>query len=245
MHVLIRLLTFLRPYKRRVLLAWLCVCGSSAFVLVSPQLVRWAIDTGLQVRIQGVNSAAGSSVALGSTHTLVIASLAIVAAAGARGVFAYGQTYLAEWVSQRVAYDLRNAIYDHLQRLSYAYHDRAQTGQLMSRATQDVEGVRMYISMGVLRLLYLVILLLAVLGLMLAANWQLALVSWAFLPPIAWLSAANSSCSSRLMPYLAAMFSAVTPMWTCVIGQVSPSAIIESSSSSCPMRTPKRAFFRM
>jgi ATP-binding cassette subfamily B protein len=197
MHVLIRLLSFLRPYKRRVILAWLCVCGASLFVLVSPQLVAWAIDTGLKVRIEGVDGAAKTGVALGSTHTLVIAALAIVGAAAARGVFAYGQTYLAEWISQRVAYDLRNAIYDHLQRLSYAYHDRAQTGQIMSRATQDVEGVRMYISMGVLRLLYIVILLAAVLSLMLYANWRLALVSWVFLPPIAWRSVVMTT---RLRP---------------------------------------------
>jgi len=197
MHVLIRLLSFLRPYKRRVIFAWLCVCGASLFVLVSPQLVAWAIDTGLKVRIEGVDGADKTGVALGSTHTLVIAALAIVGAAAARGVFAYGQTYLAEWISQRVAYDLRNAIYDHLQRLSYAYHDRAQTGQIMSRATQDVEGVRMYISMGVLRLLYIVILLAAVLGLMLFANWRLALVSWVFLPPIAWRSVVMTT---RLRP---------------------------------------------
>jgi ABC-type multidrug transport system fused ATPase/permease subunit len=188
MHVLIRLLSFLRPYKRRVVLAWLCVCGTSVFVLVSPQLVAWAIDTGLQVRIEGVGGATGTGVALGSIHTLVIAALAIVAAAVGRGVFAYGQTYLAEWVSQRVAYDLRNAIYDHLQRLSYAYHDKAQTGQLMSRATQDVEGVRMFISLGVLRLLYIVILLIVVLGLMLYSNWRLTLVGWVFLPFVAWRS---------------------------------------------------------
>jgi ABC-type multidrug transport system fused ATPase/permease subunit len=188
MHVLIRLLSFLRPYKRRVVLAWLCVVGASVFVLVSPQLVAWAIDTGLRVRIEGVNGATRTGVALGSVHTLVIAALAIVAAAMARGVFVYGQTYLAEWVSQRVAYDLRNAIYDHLQRLSYAYHDKAQTGQLMSRATQDVEGVRMFISLGVLRLVYIVILLIVVLGLMLYANWRLTLMSWAFLPFIAWRS---------------------------------------------------------
>ena len=188
MHVLIRLLSFLRPYKRRVVYAWLCVCGASAFVLVSPQLVAWAIDKGLQVHIQGVSGGTSTGVALGSTRTLIIASLAIVGAAVGRGVFAYGQTYLAEWVSQRVAYDLRNAIYDHLQGLSYAYHDRAQTGQLMSRATQDVEGVRMFISLGVLRLLYIVILLIVVLALMLYSDWRLTLVSWAFLPFIVWRS---------------------------------------------------------
>ena len=88
-----------------------------------------------------------------------------------------------------MAYDLRNLIYDRLQRLSYAYHDRQQTGQLMSRATADVEAVRWYINMGVLRFAYIVLLLVAVLGLMLATNWKLALVSWAFLPLIAWRSA--------------------------------------------------------
>jgi len=188
MRVLIRLFSFLRHYKRRVALAWLCVCGASVFVLVSPQLVRWAIDTGLHVRIEGVNHETSTGVALGSTRTLVIAALGIVAAAAARGVFTYGQTYLAEWVSQRVAYDLRNAIYDHLQRLSYAYHDKAQTGQIMSRATQDVEAVRMYISMGVLRLAYIFLLLFVILGLMMFANWRLALVSWAFMPFVAWRS---------------------------------------------------------
>ena len=190
MPVLIRLLSFLRPYKRRVALAWFCVLGASVFVLVTPQLVGWAIDKGLDVQIAG---GSGSRVALGNTRTLVIAALAIVVAAAFRGVFAYGQTYMAEWISQRVAYDLRNAIYDRLQRLSYAYHDRAQTGQLMSRATQDVEGVRMFISLGVLRLGYIVLMLVVVLALMLYANWRLALVSWAFLPFIAWRSIAMTT----------------------------------------------------
>lgn len=189
MGVLIRLLSFLRPYKRRVLLAWACVAGASLLVLVTPQLVRWAIDSGLNVSISGVNDETSTGVALGSMRTLIIAAVGIVAAATMRGFFTYGQTYLAEWVSQRVAYDVRNAIYDRLQGLSYAYHDKAQTGQLMSRATQDVEAVRMFISLGVLRLAYIFLLMFVVLGLMLFANWRLALVSWAFLPFVAWRSA--------------------------------------------------------
>lgn len=189
MGVLIRLLSFLRPYKRRVLLAWACVAGASLLVLVTPQLVRWAIDSGLNVSISGVNDETSTGVALGSMRTLIIAAVGIVAAATMRGFFTYGQTYLAEWVSQRVAYDVRNAIYDRLQGLSYAYHDKAQTGQLMSRATQDVEAVRMFISLGVLRLAYIFLLMFVVLGLMLFANWRLALVSWVFLPFVAWRSA--------------------------------------------------------
>ncbi len=179
----LRLLAFLAPYKRRTALAALCVLASGAAVLAMPQLIRWSIDYGLGIEKQG-----DELVATGERRLLVIAALAIVGTASLRGVFAYGQTFLGEWISQRVAYDIRNQIYDRLQRLSYGYHDQQQTGQLMSRATQDVEAVRWYIAMGVLRGVYIMIVLSAVLALMLATNWKLALVFWAFLPIIAWRS---------------------------------------------------------
>ena len=175
-----RLLAFARPYWRTVLLAGTCVAGASVFVLLMPEMLRWAIDVGLAPELRN-----GALVATGEKRTLILIGLGIVGTAVGRGVFAYGQTFYAEWVSQRVAYDIRNAIYNHLQRLSFAYHDKAQTGQIMSRATQDVEGVRMFISMGVLRLLYVIILLVAVLVLMLTTNWKLALISWVFIPIMA------------------------------------------------------------
>ncbi|MCH8993488.1 MAG: ABC transporter ATP-binding protein [Chloroflexi bacterium] len=175
--ILVRLLSFVVPYWRTVLLAWLSVVGSAAFVVALPVFVEFAIDRGLDINEDGV--------AVGSRGLLVFFGLLVIGSAALRGGFAFGQTYLGEWVSQRVAYDIRNAIYNHLQRLSFAYHDKAQTGQIMSRATQDVEGVRFFISMGVLRLVYLVILLIAVLILMVTTSWQLALVSWAFLPLVA------------------------------------------------------------
>lgn len=184
MHAL-RVLRFLAPYKGQVALAALCVFVSGAAAMSMPQIVRWAIDYGL-----GIERRNGELVAAGEKHLLVIAALAVVSAAVVRGVFAYGQTFLGEWISQRVAFDIRNRIYDRLQRLSYAYHDRQQTGQLMSRATQDVEAVRWYVAMGVLRGVYIVLLLGAVLALMLVTNWRLALVSWVFLPLIAWRSTA-------------------------------------------------------
>jgi len=179
----LRLLTFLRPYKKRGALTFLAVVAASAFVLAIPQLIRWAINFGLGAKVEG-----GRLVTEGNTQTLVIASLAVVGAAALRGAFTFLQTYLGEWISQRVAYDLRNRIYDRLQRLSYAYHDRQQTGQLMSRATQDVEAVRWFIHMGVLRFGYIILLLSAILVLMAVTNWKLTLVAWAFLPFIAWRS---------------------------------------------------------
>src|SRR3990172_13182011 len=157
----IRLLAFLGPYKRRTALAFFCVIASGAAIIAMPQLIRWAIDYGLGLERQN-----DELVATGEKHLLVIAAGAIIAAAAFRGFFAYGQTYLGEGISQRVAYDIRNQIYDRLQRLSYAYHDQQQTGQLMSRATQDVEAGRVFVAMGGLRGFYVIALLAAVPALM-------------------------------------------------------------------------------
>ena len=139
MRVLLRLLKLARPYTRQLVLAWLSLTASGGFVILTPQLVSWAIDVGLRLGRTGDQITADVNWGL-----LSIAAVLIVASALARGIFAYGQQYLGEWIGQTIAYDMRNMIYDRLQRLSYAYHDKAQTGQLMSRATVDVESIRMY-----------------------------------------------------------------------------------------------------
>jgi ABC-type multidrug transport system fused ATPase/permease subunit len=182
-NVLLRLTQFCIPYWKQVLLALVCVAASSAFVVMIPGLLGWAVNTGL-----GIHTVDGHVVVDGNRRLLVIIAIAIVGTAIGRGVFAYGQQYLAEWIAQRVAYDLRNKIYNHLQKLSFAYHDKAQTGQIMSRATQDVEGVRLFVSMGVIRLVYVAALLVATLALMVWTNWLLALITWAFIPVTAYLS---------------------------------------------------------
>ena len=147
-------------------------------MLVTPPLLQWAIDFGI-----------GEEPFTGDVNytLLIIAGAAILGAAVFRGLFTFGQQYLGEWLAYRVAYDLRNAIYDRLQRLSYAFHDRNQTGQLMSRATQDVEAVQRFIMMG-LRLFYIVLLMGGMLVLMLVTSWKLALVAWPFLALMAYLS---------------------------------------------------------
>src|SRR5215470_13523202 len=65
-----------------------------------------------------------------------------------RGIVAYGQSYLSAHLAQHLAYRLRHLLYEQIQRLSFAYHDRAQTGELMSRATADVEAVRLFFQFG-------------------------------------------------------------------------------------------------
>jgi len=175
----LRLISRAWPYKGWMALTILAVAGSTAMVVVTPKLIGWAIDTGLEI------NDATPPVALGSMRTLVIASVLLMVAAVARGAFVYAQTYVAEKVSQAVAYDFRNDIYDHLQRLSYAYHDDAQIGQIMSRATQDVEGVRFFVSMGVIRLGYILVLVAVSATLMVLTNARVAVVGLAFIPIIA------------------------------------------------------------
>ncbi|MBI4631415.1 MAG: ABC transporter ATP-binding protein [Chloroflexi bacterium] len=110
---------------------------------------------------------------------LVQAGAAIVIFAALRGVFAFLQAYWAERNSQGVAYDLRNDLFAKIQRLSFSYHDQNQTGQLMVRATDDVEKVRLFIGQGLLQLVGAIILLVGTMIILFSTNAQLA---WAAIP---------------------------------------------------------------
>ncbi len=120
----------------------------------------------------------------------MLMALGIGGAGVLRSMFSYWQSYLAEFLSQKVAYDLRNTLYNRLQRLSYAFHDRSQTGQLMSRATADVEGVRMFVGFALLRGVYFVMLMIAITVVLLSLNWKLALISLSVLPFISFRTVA-------------------------------------------------------
>ena len=194
MRWLLRLIPYLKPYKRQLTLAWICMLGAAVFVMASPLLVRYAIDFGLDPQQNADDVVTGLD---GNRQLVIYGALALIVFAIGRGAAQFGQQYLGETVGQSVAYDIRNQIYDNLQRLSYAYHDKAQTGQIMSRATQDVENIRMFINMGALRLAFIVIMLLiSVIG-MFVIHWQLALVSIISLPYLGWRSYVTSA---RLRP---------------------------------------------
>lgn len=113
---------------------------------------------------------------------LVTAGIAIVIFSALRGLFAFLQTYWAEKNSQSVAFDLRNDLYAKIQTLSFSYHDRNNTGQLMIRATDDVEKVRLFIGQGLLQLVSAVLLLSGTLIILFSTNARLALVTLWILP---------------------------------------------------------------
>ncbi|NPV66139.1 MAG: ABC transporter ATP-binding protein [Anaerolineae bacterium] len=113
---------------------------------------------------------------------LLGALAAIIAFAVARATFSFLRGYFAEKLSQYLAYDFRNELYEKIQRLSFSYHDRNQTGQLMVRATDDVERLRLFIGQGLTMLLESILLLVATLLILLTTNWQITLVVLPTLP---------------------------------------------------------------
>ncbi len=122
----------------------------------------------------------------GAIFTIV---LIIFALSAIRGLLSFFQTYLGEALSQFVSYDIRNSFYDHVQHMSFGFHDRHHTGNLMSRVITDVENIRMFINMGLIRTPYFVALFIAVAFLLLRMDWQLGLISISFMPIVALYSA--------------------------------------------------------
>jgi ATP-binding cassette subfamily B protein len=113
---------------------------------------------------------------------LIRAGIFIVVFAVLRGLFAFLQSYWAERNSQSVSFDMRNELYSKIQRLSFSYHDRNQTGQLMIRATDDVEKVRLFLGQGLVQLVSAIVLLSATLIILFTTNAKLALVTIWILP---------------------------------------------------------------
>ncbi len=161
-RTLLRLLGYLRPYGWRVALAYGSMFAVIGLNLIVPWIVRDVIDRGL---------------ARGDRPFLLVAAGLIMGIALVRAVFGGLQMYFGEWLSFRVAYDLRNAIYRHLQRLSFSFYDSAQTGDLMSRVTADVEQTQRFTGMGLMQLTNVLLLVSAVVIILLRANARLALVA--------------------------------------------------------------------
>jgi len=115
-------------------------------------------------------------------HLLVNALIAILIFAVLRGTFAFLQAFWAEKNSQAVAYDLRNDLYAKIQNLSFSYHDKNQTGQLMIRATDDVEKVRLFIGQGLLQFVGAIILVIGTIILLFSSNAALAWTTMPILP---------------------------------------------------------------
>ncbi len=167
MESLRRALTYLKPYWRITVGAFVSLLVVTASGLVTPLLIQRIINQGISQQ----------NVALIAGLTLAILAVAVV-----RGLFTFTQSYWSETASQGAAFEMRNALYDKLQRLSFSYHDRAQTGQLMTRATNDIELVRQFTGLGLIQLISSLLMFVGTAIILLWMNWQLAIAALAVMP---------------------------------------------------------------
>jgi ATP-binding cassette subfamily B protein len=199
-----RAIRYLGHYRSLAILPYLFLVIATAAQLMVPRLVRNIIDAVTQgmianelvPRLGSVPDAVQTRIftALSITkeqlfynyenaeRLLINAGIAILIFAIIRGLFAFLQTFTAERNSQSVAFDLRNELFAKIQNLSFSYHDRTQTGQLMVRATDDIEKVRLFIGQGLLMAVGALILLSGTLIILFTTNLRMTLVALPILP---------------------------------------------------------------
>ncbi len=177
-----RIMRLLRPHWLTTAGAFICLGLATVFSLIVPWLLAYVINVGLQH---------------GQFIILLLACLAILVVSILRGLSAYGQGYLSQALSSLVAYDLRNQLYDHLQNLSFEFHDDSETGQLMSRMTVDIEAVRNFIPLGLVRGALTIVTFLAISVILFVLDPFLALVTLISVPLLIILS---TQVASRLRP---------------------------------------------
>jgi ATP-binding cassette, subfamily B, multidrug efflux pump len=162
MKTLLRLTAYIKPYRKEAFVNYFCLLATLGLTLIVPQLIRQAIDQGLS----------GGDRQFFINIALLILGLALV-----RGLLGFWLRYLTEWLAQRIAYDLRNQLYDKYQTLSFTFHDHAHTGDLMSRATSDTDQVVRFMGSGLADLANIAILMVASLAIMFAASPRLTVLA--------------------------------------------------------------------
>jgi ATP-binding cassette, subfamily B, multidrug efflux pump len=167
-----RLLHYFAKYRRTLLTGFACVLGSAGFSLLKPLIIGNAVN------------------ALGGTFTramLVRYGLMLVGAAAVQGVFLYLQRKIIIGASRVIEYDMRNDFYQHLQRLPLRYYQEQRTGDLMSRATNDLSSVRMLIGPAVMHSASSLLVVIGSFVMMLRIEPMMAMIALLAVPVVAGL----------------------------------------------------------
>jgi ABC-type multidrug transport system fused ATPase/permease subunit len=165
----VRLLAFLRPYRASLVVSSLLAIGSQGAAILVPVLTGAVI-----------NELSGGA----DTRVLVFEIVAVIGLGLVRGALMLGRRFISGKQALAVEYDLRDDLYAHLLRLSFGFYDRSQTGQLMSRATIDLQSVRFFLGYGLIFFAQHVVTVLVVSAVLFVYSWQLALVSLAITPAV-------------------------------------------------------------
>ncbi|HEV3071446.1 MAG TPA: ABC transporter ATP-binding protein [Solirubrobacteraceae bacterium] len=172
-----RLLGFLRPYKRGLIISWALASMAMVMTVIIPLLMGHAVET--------INTGASQHAAAARAHdrhTLELLAGGLLLATLLRWGLTYARRMIAGRVSLGLEYDLRHLLYGHLQRLELGFFDHQQTGQLMSRATVDLAAVRFFLGYGLVFIMQSALTIVLAGVAMLAINPKLGLISLAPVP---------------------------------------------------------------
>jgi len=164
---LLRAGRLLGQFKWLVIGAFICLLFANAASLIQPQFTRLIVDRGISTR---------------NMPLVIWMSLAMVGFSILHALLSFFQGALMARTAQGVAYEMRNQLYAKIQALSFSYHDRAQTGQLMTRATSDVDMVQGFVGQGFLMVIGSVLMMTGSLVFLFVTNWQLSLVMLVIVP---------------------------------------------------------------
>ncbi len=170
---LFRLRFVLKPYVLQLTLSLLNLLTLTGLSLYVPRVMRDVID-------EGITSA--------NTDALVRSALVLLGLGLLTAALSGTQRFISEWIGGHIGYDLRNQLYDHIQHLSFSYHDHAQTGQIISRCIEDVRAVQNFIGSSVVEIIQLLFLLFGAMGIMFSAHWQLTLIAILPIFPMVWMT---------------------------------------------------------
>jgi ATP-binding cassette subfamily B protein len=180
----VRLLGFLRPYRWSLGVSIALAAGSQAASISLIRVTQSVIDEAVRPR---------------DHRMLWILVVAIGVIGTAKALLMVGRRFISGRQALGVEFDMRNAVYSHLLRLSFRFYDRHQTGQLMSRATVDLQSVRFFLGYGLIFFSQHVLTIVGVTGIMLWTDWRLALVALAITPAIVALAYRYSKVSHPIL----------------------------------------------
>jgi ATP-binding cassette, subfamily B, multidrug efflux pump len=161
------LFPYLRKYRSTFIIGGLCVLCNNGIWILFPLIIRRAIDD-LNLGV--------------SRHKLLTYSLLLLAVAGIKAIFQYLTRWILIGVSREIEFDLRNDLFSHLERLSYSFYQRTRTGDIMARATNDLNAVRMLVGPGIMYTANTIVFTAGALIFMLSISPKLTLFAFAPLP---------------------------------------------------------------
>ena len=182
------IMELLRPHRRQLWLGLVAIVGEGIADLLEPWPLKIVLDDVIPGNhahrashgwlVEAIHRGVGQD----HLHILAFACIGVLLIALLDAVCSYGEKYVTTTVGQWVTHDLRGRLYSQVQRLSLAYHDKSQTGDLISRVTSDIDSIQTFIVSGLLSILVDIIMLVGMIGILFYLSWKLTLIALAIVP---------------------------------------------------------------